>query len=52
MVKHTGLTFKDTANEFVKDLTAQDLGSIVADAVLRYEILEICSAGLIETGYR
>jgi hypothetical protein len=39
MVKHTGLRFEDAANELVKDLTAQELGSIVADAVSRYENL-------------
>jgi hypothetical protein len=28
MVKHTGLRFEDAANEIVKDLTAEELGSV------------------------
>jgi hypothetical protein len=39
IAKHTGLRFEDAANELVKDLTAQELGSIVADAGSRYENL-------------
>jgi hypothetical protein len=36
MVKHTGLGFEDAANELIRDLTAQDLNSIIAEAVSRY----------------
>ncbi len=36
MAKHTGLMFEDAANELVKDLTSQDLNSIIAEAVSRY----------------
>ncbi len=50
--KHTGLMFEDAANELVKDLTAQDLNSMIAEAVSRYGSLEIRPAGLIETSFR
>jgi hypothetical protein len=36
MVKHTGIRFEEAANEIVKDLNAEDLGSIIAEAVSRY----------------
>jgi hypothetical protein len=36
MVRHTGIRFEEAANEIVKDLTAEDLGSIIAEAVYRY----------------
>ena len=39
MVKHTGIRFEDAANEIVKDLNAEDLGSIIAEAVSRYRNL-------------
>jgi hypothetical protein len=39
MDKHTGIRFEDAANELVKDLKAQELDSLVADAVSRYENL-------------
>jgi hypothetical protein len=37
MVKHTGLTFEDAANELVKDLiSTQDLKTIISEVVWRY----------------
>ncbi len=36
VVKHAGLRFEDAANEIVKDLTAEELGSVVARAVSQY----------------
>ena len=36
MVKYTGIRFEDAGNEFVRDLTDQDLNSIIAEAVSRF----------------
>jgi hypothetical protein len=48
IVKHTGLRFEDAANEIVKDLTAEDLGSIIAEAVSQYGKSIICNEAVLQ----
>jgi hypothetical protein len=48
IVKHTGLRFKDAANEIVKDLTAEDLGSIIAEAVSQYGREIVCNEAVLQ----
>ena len=36
MVRHTGIRFEEAANEIVRELTAEELGSVVAQAVSQY----------------
>jgi hypothetical protein len=47
MVKHTGIRFEDAANEIVKDLTAEDLGSIIAEAVSQYGKEIVCNEAVL-----
>jgi hypothetical protein len=48
IVKHTGLRFEDAANEIVKDLTAEDLGSIIAEAVSQYGKEIVCNEAVLQ----
>jgi hypothetical protein len=36
LVKHTGFRFEDAANEIVRELPAEDLERVIAEAVSRY----------------
>ena len=43
MVRHTGIRFEEAADEIVKELTAEDLGSIIAEAVSQYGREIVCN---------